>query len=243
MSASFHYDGLGNRLGRSVNGQVQRFVLDRLGALNQVLVETDSNNGTSAYNIYGLGLVERISPSGATATFHYNLQGSSVTLTDENGKVTDAYAYDSFGVLANLDGDSPQPFRYLAKYGIIDDRTGLYFARARYFSPQLGRFIVKDPITGEDGDGQSLTKYVYALNNPISISDITGLCPDGANYNDQWNAAFLRALGGYFSVFTIDPAKAIYSFFRHPFRTAEAIAYVGKNLGEVAKGGLAGLES
>ncbi|MFA6076704.1 MAG: RHS repeat-associated core domain-containing protein [Candidatus Paceibacterota bacterium] len=92
-----------------------------------------------------------------------------------NGDETDAYAFDSFGVVANSEGDSPQPFRYLGRYGIMDDGNGLYHARARYFSPQLGRFATKDPVTGKDSDGQSLNRYVYALNNPLKWLDVSGL--------------------------------------------------------------------
>jgi RHS repeat-associated protein len=173
-SNTFIYDGLGNRLACTVNGQARHFGLDRMGALTQVLTETDTNNSPVAYYVYGLGLAQRISFGGTVATYHFNIQGSVVALTDSGGKITDSYAFDSFGVLANADGDSPQPFRYLGRYGIIDDSTGLLYARARYFSPQLGRFLTKDPVTGMDSDSQSLNRYVYALNNPLRFKDPTG---------------------------------------------------------------------
>ena len=183
-SNAFSYDGLGNRLARTANGEARRFVLDRMGALTQVLVENDTNNSPVAYNVYGLGLAERISPSGTTATYHFNVQGSTVALTDPGGNITDSYAYDSFGVLANAEGDSPQPFRYLGQYGIVDDSTGLLYARARYYSPQSGRFLTKDPVTGKDSDGQSLNRYIYALNSPLIFNDISGLCA-GNNSSSQ----------------------------------------------------------
>lgn len=174
-SSAFAYDGLGNRLVRSVNGRACRFVLDRTGALTQVLVETDTNNSPIAYYIYGLGLAQRITADGTIATYHFNIQGSTVALTDSGGNITDAYAYDSFGVLANYDGVSPQPFRYLGKYGILDDGTGLLYARARYWSPQLGRFFTKDIAAGKDDNGQTLNRFVYVLNNPLRFRDATGL--------------------------------------------------------------------
>jgi RHS repeat-associated protein len=182
-TGTFTYDGIGNRLARTVNVVGRRFVLDRMGALTQVLIETDTNNAPLAYYIYGLGLAERISADGKVATYHYNIQGSTVAITDSGGNITDSYAYDSFGVLANSDGDSPQPFRYLGRYGIVDDSTGLLYARARYFNPQLGRFITKDPVTGKDSDGQSLNRYIYALNNPLRFVDPTGLSAHEGHYN------------------------------------------------------------
>jgi RHS repeat-associated protein len=188
-SGVFTYDGLRNRLTRTVNGQVRRFVLDRSGSLPQVLAETDTNNSPIAYYVYGLGLTQRISSNGDVATYHFDFQGTTIALTDSGGHVTDSYAYDSFGVLANSDGASSQPFRYLGRYGIMDDSTGLLYARARYFSPQLGRFLTKDLVTGEVNDTQLLNRYVYALNNALTLSDISGLCPGSPhvppNPNDE----------------------------------------------------------
>lgn len=57
----------------------------------------------------------------------------------------------------------------------MDDSTGLLYARARYFSPQLSCFITKDPVTGKDSNSQSLNRYVYALNNPLRFFDPSGL--------------------------------------------------------------------
>ncbi len=62
-------------------------------------------------------------------------------------------------------------------FPIVDDNNGLYHARARYFNPQIGRLLTKDPITGKDSNSQSLNQYVYALNNPLRFEDLTGLSP------------------------------------------------------------------
>jgi len=182
-AASFLYDGLGNRLERTIDGRAERFVLDRLGSMTQVLVESDTNDAPIAYYVYGLGLAERITPSGQTATYHFNTQGSTVALTDSTGKINDSYAYDSFGVLANVGTNCPQPFRYLGRYGIVDDGIGLYYARARYFNPQLGRFFTKDSVASRAHDGQTLNRYVYALSNPLRLSDPSGLvATEGLNW-------------------------------------------------------------
>jgi RHS repeat-associated protein len=179
------YDGLGHRLSRTVNGQSARFVLDRAGALTQVLLETETNGSPIAFYVYGLGLAQRITPDGAVATYHFDTQGSVVALTDSAGNVTDAYAYDSFGVPANTQGASPQPFRYLGRYGIIQDSNGLCYARARHFSPELGRFLTKDPLSGNDSDSQSINRYIYALNNPLRFVDPSGLSAREGRY--QYN--------------------------------------------------------
>lgn len=188
-----NYDGLGNRLTATIRGKPRQFGLDRLGTLSQVLIEK-TNNIAVAYYVYGLGLAQRIRSDGAVANYQYDIRGNTIALTDANGNVTDSYAYDSFGNLANSEGYSAQPFRYLGRYGIIDDSTGLLYARARYFSPQLGRFLTKDPITGKDSDGQSLNRYVYVLNCPLRLFDASGLSSqDKLNFNFgknvTWNVA------------------------------------------------------
>lgn len=171
------YDGLGNRLSIKKLDQVVNLALDRAGSLTKVIFEYDTNGTSAAYYVYGLGLSQRITSDGQVTTYSFDIRGSTIALTDESGNITDAYAYDSFGVLANIDGNHPQPFRYLGKHGIVDDGNGLYYARARYYSPQLGRFLTKDPLLGRDEDGQSLNRYAYAQNNPLALIDISGLSP------------------------------------------------------------------
>ncbi|KAF0181133.1 MAG: RHS repeat-associated core domain protein [Limisphaerales bacterium] len=188
FSGSCTYDGGGTRLSTTANGLSRRYVLDRLGSLSQVLVETDTNGVVLAHYVFGLGLAQRITPDGTVSTYHFDIRGSTVAMTDAAANLTDGYAYDSFGVLANRDGDSPQPFRYLGRYGILDDGSGLYFARARHFSPQLGRFLTKDPVTGKDSDSQSLNRYVYALNSPLRLNDASGLSPAEGSFVSNYGS-------------------------------------------------------
>lgn len=51
----------------------------------------------------------------------------------------------------------------------IDTYTGLYYFNARWYDPNLGRFITEDPI--KDGNNW----YIYTLNNPLKYTDPTGL--------------------------------------------------------------------
>jgi len=63
----------------------------------------------------------------------------------------------------------------LGRHGVMDKGNGLSYVRSRYYSSSNGRFITKDPLTERDGDSQSLNRYVYALNNPVRLIDISGL--------------------------------------------------------------------
>jgi len=55
-----------------------------------------------------------------------------------------------------------------------DPESNLYYLRARYYDPAIGRFISKDPIKGKLSNPLSQNPYQYAYNNPINLSDPSG---------------------------------------------------------------------
>ena len=60
---------------------------------------------------------------------------------------------------------------------IKDDETGLYYYNARYYDPELGRFIQADTTIPDIGNPQSYNRYSYVLNNPLRNTDPTGKTP------------------------------------------------------------------
>ncbi len=67
-----------------------------------------------------------------------------------------------------ITGSSSNPFQFT---GRENDGTGLYYNRARYYSPTLGRFISQDPLGFAGGDPNL---YGYVGNDPANLSDKTG---------------------------------------------------------------------
>jgi RHS repeat-associated protein len=191
VTSQYQYDGLGHRFVKTSAGAPMRYVLDLNGALSKVLMETNVAGGAYAYYVYGLGLVSRISATGSPSYYHFDSRGSTVALTDAAGTVTEKYTYDPFGNVVNsagIDkyvydvygnsvnsaGTTPNPFKYVGQYGVMDEGNGLHYIRARFYDAQIGRFLNKDPKLGNDSDGQSLNRYVYAGNNPIRFVDVSG---------------------------------------------------------------------
>jgi len=180
-NTQYVYDGLGNRLAKTWAGSTTRYVLDISQGLTKVLAETDGNGAITAYYVYGKGLISKLLPDGTFRFYHYDSRGSTVALTDAGQNITDAYSYDTFGREIDSTGPAYNPFRYLGRYGVIKDETAFNYIRARYYDPETGRFITKDPLTGKDGDSQSLNRYVYALNNPVILVDVSGLCAENSD--------------------------------------------------------------
>jgi RHS repeat-associated protein len=174
-TSSYRYDGLDHRREVTHNGTTTRYVLDLVGPMATVLAETDAGGAITRYYVHGHQLLSQITPGGTRLVYHPDPLGSVIALTDANKAITDAYAYDPFGTTVAQTGSTPNPFQYVGALGVMADRHGLLFMRARYYDAVAGRFLSVDPVPGSDADPQTFQRYVYALNNPTLVTDPSGL--------------------------------------------------------------------
>lgn len=93
-------------------------------------------------------------------------------LVDKNGTVVNNYEYDEWGNILTSKETVGNPFKYAGE--VYDSETGLYYLRARYYDPQMGRFINEDSYEGQVNNPLSLNLYTYCFNNPIIYVDPTG---------------------------------------------------------------------
>ena len=79
----------------------------------------------------------------------------------------------------------------------LDEETGLYYYRSRFYDPSLGRFLTPDTIVPDCTNPQAFNRYAYVLNNPIIYTDPTGhfYDPPGVGTGDQLHAANAGMLG------------------------------------------------
>jgi RHS repeat-associated protein len=150
------------------NGNITKYIYDAGG---NMLAEADDLNNITRYYIHGLGLMAMVTDTDQVYTYHFNAIGSTIAMTDPGQNIVNMYAYTPFGILANESESIPQPFKFVGQYGVMTEPNGLYYMRARYYDPEVGRFISEDPI----GFGGGINLYLYAANNPLLLIDPLGL--------------------------------------------------------------------
>ena len=86
-----------------------------------------------------------------TYYYHTNANKNVTELSDESGNIVAHYEYSPFGSLTKATGDyaGSNPFRFSSEYN--DEETGLVYYNYRYYNPELGRWISRDPIEEQGG--------------------------------------------------------------------------------------------
>ena len=115
--------------------------------------------------------------NGTDYYYQKNIQGDILKVFNGNGTLYAEYSYDAWGKCAiktNVSGIAAiNPFRYRGYY--LDDETGLYYLNARYYDPEIGRFISADSIAYLAPESiNGLNVYAYCGNNSVMNVDPTG---------------------------------------------------------------------
>ena len=103
--------------------------------------------------------------------------------------------------------DSAIIFLYNGRDGVVTDSNGLLYMRARYYSPDLKRFVNADIIAGVITDPVTLNRYAYANGNPVSNIDPFGLSAERGNNLSLYDK-LKKAFGSAFD-WTVDTYKEL----------------------------------
>ena len=173
--ASYAYDAQGRRKSRTVAGATTTFITD---ADNREVVEYTSSGAVQTWYAFDLGPDAVVSQmnvaSGTRATLIPDVLGSVAASLDSSGMLT-KFGYQTFGENPTL---TTPGLRYVARR--LDPETGgsttaqpsgLYYFRARTYSPTWGRFLQPDPV----GYSAGPNLYAYVDNDPLNNVDPSGL--------------------------------------------------------------------
>lgn len=165
-SASFQYDSFGRRTARQVGGSSVAYLYDG----DTPVAELSGGAVRAAILTGGVDRYFQRSDAIGSSDFLTDILGNTLGLTDSTGALQTQYTYEPFGNTSFTGPASTNSFQFT---GRENDGTGLYFYRARYYSPTLQRFISEDPNLFSG----SQNPYVYAFNNPVRFTDASGHCP------------------------------------------------------------------
>ncbi len=201
QTVGYEYDVDDRRVKKTVDGVVENYYIDR----DQIAFVTDGSGNQTFHYLYGLN-VDQVLAQDSPAVMVWALADrleSIDLLTDKDGVVVDKRTFDSFGRVISETNPSVS-FRYGYTGRERDLESGLDYYRARYYDPNVGRFISVDPLGFGAGD---TNLYRYVGNSSTNATDPSGLLSweDVGNYaygglenTDKFVAGFAdRLTGGY----------------------------------------------
>ena len=176
---TFEYDGDGGRVRKTVsypNDTDSDFVTIYVGR-HYVCQGPTVESLACAKMIFAIGqriaMVQVDHPT-KTTFFHADHLGSTSLVTNEQGVVKQDYTYYPFGATNTQSGTAENDVHYKYTGQELDGSTHLYFYHARYYDPQIGRFISPDRRVPDPGNPQDFNRYSYVRNNPLLYVDPTG---------------------------------------------------------------------
>ena len=195
---SYSYDGDGNKVARSeARGskiETKMIVNDVATAIPVVLQEREGT-ATTSYAL-GLGLISReVDSSGnlGSSFYHSDGLGSTLALTNTEGRAAARYEYDPWGSVEKGLRRSTNEFLFAGEE--LDSETGLYYLRSRWYDAQTGSFVSRDPLLGLASRPLSSNRYLYVQNNPANLVDPLGLEPQTTGGGVRLAANLTNAYG------------------------------------------------
>lgn len=168
ITMEYYADGL--RAGKYTPTSSDMYVYDLSGYL---VAEAKNSNTITANYVWGPDRVLAKKQTGGGEYYYlYNGHGDVIQIVDRNGNVVNNYKYDEWGNILESNETISNPFKYAGE--VYAEETGLYYLRARYYDPALGRFINEDSVEGQVNNPLSLSLYTYCYNNPLIYIDPTG---------------------------------------------------------------------
>jgi len=166
----FNYDVLGRRYQKNTAQKTINYIYSNQSVLTEY--KTENWETTQRDYIYWNWWVDDVVAyieNWNTYYIHKDNLWSTIWITDNSWTILTSYEYDSFWNVTQTWTDLE--YTRLFTWREYDSEIWLYYNRARYYNPNLGRFISRDPIDIQD----DVNLYAYVGNNPVGYMDLMGL--------------------------------------------------------------------
>ena len=191
---AFRYDADGRKFKLGDGETLQQYDGER------VLRETPGQSamGDTRTHVYGLQLlrtyvVPPMMEPPQHLFYHFDGQGSTRALTDENGNVAATYVYDAYGNLVASTGTASTAYKYVGAERYREAGYGLLWVGSRHYDPEVGRWTTEDTWLGDPYRTLSVNRYLYCEGDPVKLTDPGGNSWVGETW--EWMKDKIGALG------------------------------------------------
>lgn len=210
ITSEYSYDYASRRISKATNGKKDKYYV--YGKAIDPLMELNKNGEVDKLFIYVGGRKIASLQNEQLQYFHLDERGNVLHTTDDAGHVTETLRYDPFGNLNFHVGLTENDYTFGSKE--YDKTTGLIYYGARYYDPETGRFITRDPME------QGINHYIFAKNNPLIFEEYFGM---GDVVSDVVGAVVGVVVGVVTGVITGNPVAGIAA------GIATAASIIGRN--------------
>jgi RHS repeat-associated protein len=205
-TASFTYDAFGRRVNKNIFGANSSFLYDGANTVQELSGTTPTANLlTGSLDEY----FTRTDSAGARCFLRAAL-GSTLALADSAGTLQTSYTFEPYGETTIAGAATTNSFAYTGRE-LDSANPNLYFYRARYYNPSIGRFISEDPIQLKGG----INFYSYAVGSPMMYRD-----PSGKSIWWGWWCG-PNWTGGHLAPY--DPSLDTNGYYRDPIDAADSV--------------------
>ncbi len=170
---TYTYDALGRQIGVDTNGTQRWTVFNGSSADANPYADFGASGGLAMRYLYSPAVDEilaRTDASANTAWYITNNVGSVEYVVSSSGTILDHIMYDDYGnITSESDPSDGDRFKFAGMQ--YDTTTALYYDHARYYDPNIGRFVSQDPKGFAAGD---TNLYRYVFNSPADDTDPSG---------------------------------------------------------------------
>jgi len=169
--AEYFYDSNGQRFKKNESGTVTYYVGEHYEVVSY---SNGSVVNTSYYFANGERVAKKVvssgDPIGSTYYYHPDHLGSTNVISNSSGGLVETTKYFPFGETRAGGAEN----KYLFNSKEYEADIGVYYYGARYYAPEVRRWVQADPILQNLYDPQSLNRYSYVRNNPVKYLDPSG---------------------------------------------------------------------